>query len=60
MKTKRRGQLLTIAPQTLTPVSLPSVCILAAGLLGGRENDSGSITPWGEIYIAMVYISSYM
>ena len=54
VKAGNRGQLLTTAPQTLTPVSLPSVCILAAGLLGGHESDSGSITPGGEIYIAMV------
>ena len=54
VKAGNRGQLLTTAPQTLAPVSLPSVCILAAGLLGGHESESGSITPGGEIYIAMV------
>ena len=54
VKAGRRGELLTIAPQTLTPVSLPSVCILAAGLLGEYESESGSITHGGVIYIAMV------
>ena len=54
VKAGNRGQLLTIAPQTLAPASLPSVCTLAAGLLGGHESDSGSITHGGEIYIAMV------
>ena len=54
VKAGRRGQLLTTAPQTLTPVSLPSVCILAAGPLEGHESESGSITHGGEIYIATV------